>query len=86
MSLGHEKVKLQWQAAPLGKLFTSTNVLSGTSAAWTDAITSSTVLTQNVTGLSADTLYHWRVRWLYRPGNRLAACRRERLVDSLRRW
>ncbi len=71
MPLGREKVKLQWQAAPLGTPFTSTNVISGASAAWTDTLTTGVVITQNLTGLSAHTAYHWRARLLYRPGNRL---------------
>ncbi len=33
MPLGREKVKLQWQVAPLGTPFTSTSIISGTSAA-----------------------------------------------------
>jgi hypothetical protein len=71
MPLGREKVKLQWQVAPLGTPFTATTVISGTSATWTDALPTGTVLIQNVTGLTPLTPYHWRVRLLYHPGNRL---------------
>ena len=71
MPLGRETVKLQWQVATLGTPFTSTNVISGTSAEWIDTGTSGVVITQNVTGLAQRTAYHWRVRLLYRPGNRL---------------
>ncbi|MGD9099252.1 MAG: Calx-beta domain-containing protein [Anaerolineae bacterium] len=69
--LGREKVKLQWQVAPLGTPFTATSIISGTSAGWTDTLTTGVVITQNVVGLTPGTPYHWRVRLLYRPGNRL---------------
>jgi YD repeat-containing protein len=59
------------QVSPLGTPFTSTAIISGVSAAWTDVLTTGVVITQNVTGLTPDTPYHWRVRLLYRPGNRL---------------
>jgi PKD repeat protein len=71
MPLGREDVKLQWQVAPLGTPFTATAVVSGTSAAWTDVLTTGVVISQNVTGLVPLTPYHWRVRLLYRPGNAL---------------
>jgi len=71
MPLRREKVKLQWQVAPLGTPFTATSIVSGTSAAWTDVLTTEVTITQNVTGLATSTPYHWRVRLLYRPGNRL---------------
>jgi RHS repeat-associated protein len=44
---------------------------SGTSSRWTDVLTTGRVITQNVTGLTPDTPYHWRVRLRYRPGNPL---------------
>jgi hypothetical protein len=69
--LGREKVKLQWQVAPLGTPFTATGIISGTSVGWTDTLTTGVVITQNVIGLTPGTPYHWRVRLLYRPGNRL---------------
>jgi YD repeat-containing protein len=34
-------------------------------------LTTGRVITQNVTGLTPDTPYHWRVRLRYRPGNPL---------------
>jgi RHS repeat-associated protein len=71
MPLGRAPVRLQWQVAPLGTPFTSTAIISGTSSQWTDVLTTGVVITQNVTGLTPDTPYHWRVRLLYRPGNRL---------------
>jgi hypothetical protein len=69
--LGRDKVKLQWQVAPLGMPFTDAMAISGTSAAWTDTLTTGVVIAHSVTGLTPATPYHWRVRLLYRPGNRL---------------
>jgi hypothetical protein len=71
MPLGREDVKLQWQVAPLGMPFTAATVISGTSAGWTDVLTTGVLITQHVTGLTPGTPYHWRARLLYRPGNRL---------------
>jgi hypothetical protein len=71
MPLGREDIKLQWQVAPLGTPFTATHVISGTSAAWTDVLSSGVVISQNVEGLTPLTAYHWRARLLYPPGNRL---------------
>ena len=71
MPLGREEVKLHWQAAPLGASFTSPTAVSGTNAVWTDVLTGSVVLSQNAVGLIQGTPYRWRVRLLYRPGNRL---------------
>ncbi|MCP3975558.1 MAG: hypothetical protein GY720_13820, partial [bacterium] len=68
---GRQDVKLQWQVAPLGTSFGDTGVISGTSAAWTDVLTTGVTITQNVSGLTAETAYHWRARLLYRPGNPL---------------
>ena len=68
MPLGREEVKLQWQVAPLGTPYTSTTgVISGTSASWTDVLTTGVTITENVTGLTAETAYHWRVRLHLRP-------------------
>jgi hypothetical protein len=69
--LGREPVALQWQIAPLGVPFTATTVISGTSPAWTDTLTTGVVLSQTVGGLTANTIYRWRVRMLYRSGNPL---------------
>jgi uncharacterized repeat protein (TIGR01451 family) len=71
MPLGREKVKLEWQVAPLGTPFTSTSVISGTSVGWTDTLTAGAVITQNVSGLTPGMPYHWRIRLRYRPGNLL---------------
>jgi PKD repeat protein len=58
-------------ATLLGTPLTATNIVSSTSATWTDVLTTGVVITQNVGGLTPDTVYHWRIRLLYRPGNRL---------------
>ncbi len=70
MPLGRQKVRLQWQAAPLGTPITATNVISGVSS-WTDALTTGVEITQTVAGLIPSTHYHWRARLLYWPGNAL---------------
>ncbi len=63
---GRGKVKLEWQVAPLGTFFTSTTgVISGMSANWTNALASGVNLTETVTGLTAGTAYHWRLRLRY---------------------
>lgn len=69
--LGRDQVKLEWQVAPLGVPFTATTVITGVSAFWTDVLTTGVELIQNVEGLSPETPYHWRVRFVYEPGNRL---------------
>jgi CSLREA domain-containing protein len=67
---GREDVRLQYQVAPQGIPFTSTGIISGTSA-WTDVLTTGVEITQTVNGLTPGTAYHWRVRLIYRPGNAL---------------
>jgi hypothetical protein len=69
--LGREPVALEWQLAPLGAPFTATSAISGTSPAWHDVVTTGLALSQTVSGLTGDTVYRWRARILYRPGNRL---------------
>ena len=71
MPLGREKVKLQWQVAPLGMPFTSPSIISGSSTDWIDTLTTGVVISQKVDNLTYPTAYHWRVRLLYWPGNRL---------------
>jgi hypothetical protein len=61
---GRAKVKLQWEVRPRGTLFNG--VPTGQSAGWIDTGTTGTQLNELVSGLSANTLYHWRVR-LYSP-------------------
>ncbi|MFQ6101756.1 MAG: integrin alpha [Anaerolineae bacterium] len=60
---------LQWQLAPLGVPFTATTAISGTSLTWTDVPSTSVVLSQTVDGLTGGTVYRWRVRLLYWPGD-----------------
>ena len=73
MPLGREDVKLEWQVAPLGTPFTASTVVSGTSATWTDVLTTGVVVTQNMTGLlTPGTPYHTRViTYTYDPLSRL---------------
>ena len=72
---------------PLGTFFTATTgVISGTSAAWTDVLTTGVVITQNVTGLVSETPYHWRARLLYQPGNRLGQSSSCWFHSSTRGW
>jgi hypothetical protein len=69
--LGREPVALQWQLAPLGTPFTAASAISGISPTWSDVLTSGVVLSQTVDGLTGGTVYRWRARLLYPPGNRL---------------
>ena len=69
--LGRQPVGLQWQLAPLGTPFTAATAISGASPAWSDVLTTGVVLSQTVGGLTGGIVYRWRVRLLYRPGNRL---------------
>ena len=76
MPLGRDRVKLQWQVAPLGTPFDAgSGVVSGVSASWAETHGGAGIIiapfSQEVTGLSGVTPYHWRVRLLYEPGNRL---------------
>ena len=59
----------QWQLAPLGISFTAPSAISGTGAAWTDVLSTGVVLSQTVGGLTAGTVYRWRVRLVYWPGD-----------------
>ena len=68
MPLGRENVRLEWQVAPLGTLFDDSGVLSGMSD-WFDTLTAGVPITQTITGLTPETLNHWRVRLHYKPGN-----------------
>ncbi|MBI3098437.1 MAG: VCBS repeat-containing protein [Planctomycetes bacterium] len=57
---GRARVKLQWEVKPLGTLFDLAGL--GESPSWIDIGTAGTEMDQLVTGLSANTAYHWRVR------------------------
>ena len=70
MPLGREDVRLEWQVAPLGVPFAEPGATGGVSD-WTDVLTTGVDISQDVSGLTPGTPYHWRVRLLYRPGNAL---------------
>lgn len=76
--MGRQKVKVQWQVAPIGVSLGALSTVSGASLSWTDVLTGGVGITETVTGLTAGTPYHWRARLLYKPGNSLG------LVSS--RW
>jgi hypothetical protein len=72
MPLGRERVKLEWQIAPLGTPFdAASGVVSGVSPSWAESQGGTAAFSPEVAGLSGETAYHWRVRLLYDPGNRL---------------
>ena len=56
---GRGEVKLEWEVKPLG-------TPTGQSANWIDTDTAGVALNELVTGLSPNTVYHWRVRLLYK--------------------
>jgi hypothetical protein len=66
MPMGRERVKFQWQVAPLGTPFTATSIVSGTLSGWSNT---GSVLCLNLSGLTPGTPYHWRMRTLYRASN-----------------
>jgi hypothetical protein len=73
MPLGRERVKLEWQIAPLGTPFTATTVITGTSPAWIDTgnpLLAREEIAVQVNSLAPGTNYRWRVRLVY-SGNRL---------------
>ena len=71
MPLGREQVKLEWQAASLGSLFSSAAAVSGISTGWIDTGLGGSNILETITGLTKGTAYHWRARMVYMPGNRL---------------
>jgi hypothetical protein len=60
---GRSGVKLEWEVKPYGTSFNGAGTQK--SAAWTDTGTLGVDLIETASGLSADTLYHWRMRLLY---------------------
>jgi hypothetical protein len=62
---GRGDVMLEWEVKPLGTLFDGTG--TGMSAAWSDTGTSGVQMNELVSGLTASTAYHWRVRLHYSP-------------------
>ncbi len=62
---GRGKVKMQWEIKELGQLFDETSVSE--SASWHNTGTSGITISEDVTGLSEATAYHWRMRLKYDP-------------------
>jgi len=65
-ALAGTPLALEWQVAPLGVPFTSTEASAGVGL-----FTTSGVLSQTVAGLTPDTVYRWRVRQRHPPGDLL---------------
>jgi len=62
---GRGKVKLEWEVKPLGTPFDGSG--TGRSGTWMDTGRSGVDINELVSGLSAGTAYHWRVRLRYHP-------------------
>jgi cell division septation protein DedD len=62
---GRGKVKLEWEVKPLGVPFDGAGLHQ--SAAWLDTGTAGAQLSELVSGLAANRLYHWRLRLRYHP-------------------
>jgi hypothetical protein len=62
---GRGKVKLQWEVKELRELFDGTSISESNS--WYDTDTNGIEISEDVTGLSEATAYHWRVRLKYDP-------------------
>jgi hypothetical protein len=61
---GRGRVKLEWEVKPLGTLFNGAGLQL--SASWMDTGTAGIALNELVSGLSGNTMYHWRIRVLNR--------------------
>jgi len=61
---GRGDIKLQWEVKPLGTPFNGLGMQQ--SANWIDNGIVAGVITEPVSGLSENTVYHWRARVLYR--------------------
>ena len=62
---GRGLVKLEWEVKPLGVLFDGSGTQQSTT--WMDTGMAGAGLNELVSGLSANTAYHWRVRLRYHP-------------------
>jgi len=62
---GRGKVKLQWEIKELGELFDGISISESDS--WYDTDTNGIEISEDVTGLSEATAYHWRVRLKFDP-------------------
>ncbi len=67
-ALAGAPLALEWQVAPLGVPFTSTEAIAGVGP-----FTSGDVLSQTVEGLTPDTVYRWRARQRHPPGDLLGS-------------
>ncbi len=67
-ALASAPLALEWQIAPLGVPFTSTEASTDVSP-----FTSGDVLSQTVEGLTPNTVYRWRVRQRHPPGDLLGS-------------
>jgi hypothetical protein len=68
---GRDRVRLEWQAAPLGTAFGAAGSVAGTGSTWVVAGPDGTNVSTVVGGLTKNTLYRWRARVAYAPGNSL---------------
>jgi hypothetical protein len=64
---GRGKVKLQWEIKPLGQPFNGTSLSE--SSSWYSTGVNGITISEDATGLSQATAYHWRVRLKYSPLN-----------------
>jgi hypothetical protein len=62
---GRGKVKLQWEIKELGQLFDGTS--TSESDSWYDTGINGIPISEDITGLSEGTAYHWRMRLKYDP-------------------
>ncbi len=70
MPLGRQRVRMEWEVAPVGRSFTESETVSGITE-WQDTLTGEVVISAVVSGLSMESRYHWRVRLLYDKANAL---------------
>jgi hypothetical protein len=64
---GSGRVKLEWEVKPLGTAFDGSGLQR--SADWIDTGAAGATLDALVTGLTANSQYHWRARLLYDPAS-----------------
>ncbi len=60
---GRGKVKLQWEVKPFGTVLSGSGYQESTT--WYDTGTAGSEISELITGLNADTAYHWQVRLRY---------------------
>ncbi len=64
---GRSQVRLEWEVKPLGALFDGAGTQQ--SSSWLDTGTAGAALNELVSGLTANTAHHWRVRLRYHPAS-----------------